>query len=213
MSKLTILICVSLLILVFSVDFGNAQNVGFIPNAGICKTFGDKGDLWNLGFSVGANLFYPTQKILSFGVRMAYHSMTPNGEEIMKLGAQPSLDYKIESTSGSFSIYEIVPSLQIATSSFYDDPTVRLAFQLGGGIFVLNQSEISARGVHYSPYGGSLTSTVSLNDVTETKPGVQFGIELSIKRKLAILPLYSMVFTDEQSTSFVSVCLGYIFGR
>ena len=116
-------------------------------------------------------------------------------------------------TSGSFSIIEIVPSIQIATSTSDSDQNIRIAFQIGGGLFMLKQSDLSAKGIHYSPYGGSVTRTVTLVDDSVTKPGVQFGVEFSYKRKLMIQPLFSLVFTEENSTTYASVCVGYIFGN
>jgi len=212
MKRQSIIISVSLFIMLFSVNYGNAQNVSFTPNASISKSFGDK-DGWNLGFSVGANLFYSTQKTFSFGGRIAYNRMFPNGQEVLNLGAGPSYEYDIESTSGSFSIIEIVPSIQIATSTSDDDQDIRLSFQIGGGLFMLKHSDVSAKGIYWNPTGGSLTTTVTLFDDSETKPGVQFGVELSFKRKLKIQPLFSLVFTEGNSTTYASVCIGYIFGK
>jgi len=212
MKRQSIIISVSLFIMLFSVNQGNAQNVSFTPNASISKSFGDK-DYWNLGFSVGANLFYSTHKIISFGGRIAYNRMFPNGQEVLNLGAGPSYEYDVESTSGSFSIIEIVPSIQIATSTSDDDQDIRLSFQIGGGLFILKHSDVSAKGTYRNPGGGSLTTTATLFDDSETKPGVQFGAEFSFKRKLKILPLFSLVFTEEHSTTYASVCIGYIFGK
>ena len=214
MKRQSIITGVSLCILLFSVNHGNAQNLSFIPNAGISQAFGDDGDLWNMGFSVGANLFYSTQNIISFGGRIAYNQMSPIGKEILKLGGgESSLDYNIESTSGSFSIIEIVPSIQIATSTTDDDQDIRLSFQIGGGLFILDKSDISAKGIYHNPLGGSLTRTVTLKDYSETNPGVQLGVELSYKRKFMIQPLYSIVFTEENLTTYASVCIGYIFSK
>ena len=203
-------------IMLFSVNYGNAQNVSFTPSASISKSFGDE-DYWNLGFSVGANLFYSTHKTFSFGGRIAYNRMSPNGGEVLNWGDGPSYDYDVESTSGSFSIIEIVPSIQIATSTSDDDQDIRLSFQIGGGLFMLMRSDVTAKGTYTYPAGGmtsgSFITTAGLSDDSETKPGVQLGVEFSYKRKLMIQPLFSLVFTDENSTTYASVCIGYIFGK
>ena len=212
MVRITLIVAAVMFTLFFMVNVTNAQGLAIIPNVGIAKIMGDNGDLWNLGFTAGVNVFYPTHKVVSFGGRIAYLQTSPKGEEILNLGAGAPLEYEVESTSGSFSIIEIVPSIQIATSSGQNQ-TMRLACQVGGGIFMLSQSEVSAKGVHYSPYGGSVTSTTTLSDVSETKPGVQFGVELSYKRKLVLQPLYSMIFTEENTTSYASVNLGFVFGK
>jgi len=123
----------------------------------------------------------------------------------------------VESTSGSISIIEIVPSIQIATSPSDSDKNIRLAFQVGGGLFMLNRSDVTAKGTYTYPPGGpvsgSFTTTVGLSDKSEKKPGVQLGVDFSYKRKLMIQPLFSFVFTEENSTMYASICIGYIFGK
>ena len=216
MNRQSIIISFSLFIMLFSVNHGNAQNFFFTPNASINKSFGDK-DYWNLGFSVGANLFYSTPKIFSVGGRIAYNRMRPNGNEVLNVGDGPTFDYDVESTSGSLSIIEIVPSIQIATSTSDSDQDIRLSFQIGGGLFMLKQSDVYAKGTYTYPPGGmtsgSFTTTVNLSDDSKTKPGVQIGVDFSYKRKLMIQPLFSLVFTDENSTKYASICIGYILGK
>lgn len=213
MLRKSIIISVSLVTLLLSVNSAHAQKVSFTPNAGVSKIVGSGGDLWNLGFSVAANLFVSTGKIVSLGGRFAYSSMSTAGKGILTEGEDPPLDYEDISTTGSFSIYEIVPSIQIATSSLDDNRDVRLAFQVGGGLFVLNKSDVSARGTYYSPFGGSMTKTVDLVDISDTHLGVRLGLDLSLKRKLMVQPLFGVIFLEGDSTAHASLCIGYIFGR
>jgi hypothetical protein len=212
MKKLLLLFGLSLFIILLSVNNGNAQNVSLTPSASINKSFGDE-DYWNLGFSVGANLFYSTAKTFSFGGRIAYNRMSPDGNEVLNFGDGDTYDYDVESTSGSFSMIEIVPSIQIATSTSDSDQDIRLSFQIGGGLFMSKQSDIYAKGTYTQPSGGSLTRTVEFSDESQTKPGVQLGVDFSYKRKLMIQPLFSLVFNEENSTKYLSICIGYIFGK
>jgi hypothetical protein len=216
MKRQSIIISLSLFIMLFSVNYGNAQNVSFTPSASINKSFGDE-DYWNLGFSVGANLFYSTAKTFSFGGRIAYNRMPPNGNEVLNSGDGPTFDFDVESTSGSFSMIEIVPSIQIATSTSDSDQDIRLSFQIGGGFFMSKRSDIYAKGTYTYPPGGwisgSFTQTTEFSDISQTKPGVQLGVDFSYKRKLMIQPLFSLIFNEENSTKYLSICIGYIFGK
>ncbi len=183
-----------------------AQEMSFSANGGISKPVGDGSEYWNLGFSVGGNGFYPVSPNISIGGRIAYNKWTPDEDEIIKSvsAIDPGIKWDI---SGSATIIEIIPSLRVLASPFINQ-SVNLFGQLGLGLFLFNL-ESKVKGT----YMGS-TYDVSIDD-SETKVGISIGGGLTIGEKgnaqFEILPLYHIIFTEDESTKYFSVNIGVLF--
>ncbi|MFQ5707920.1 MAG: hypothetical protein ACE5HO_10750 [bacterium] len=209
------IIGISLFSLLLRINPGIAQNLSVAPNVGIPKAFGDGSAFSTVGFTVGTNLFYSLSNNISVGGRIAFNRLFPDGERLLGL-FQPSSDFSVESTSGGYSIFEIVPSIQIATSRRDVSRNANIAFQVGAGLY-LYKVDTSAEG-RISPRE---TFGTGVRSRWKTKPGVQLGLALGIKRRLQIQPLFNFIFNESANegffkgtiTKYFSLNVGFLLGH
>lgn len=189
-----------------------ARKFSFTPTAGITFPMGDGSEYWNVGFNIGLNMFSVSPTNISFGGRIAYNRIPPDGEELMKLasginvGYGGSHDYKLESTSGAFSIIELVPSVKIETTKKENNKS-SFSLQCGLGLFIMN-SDASAKGSYSDQYTQS-EMEISLEGKSETKFGLQFSANIYLSSKIVIQPYYNLIFTEENNTQYLNINLGY----
>ena len=205
---LTVFIC-----LLFIVNFAQSQSMQIIPNAGISKPLGDGSEYWKLGYNVGINIFSKSSSNISFGGRIAYNRIPPNGDELIKFGSDipvgpysDSYDYKLESTSGAMSIIEIIPSILISTSK---DPDSQTTFDIIAGLGLYSMSSnVKVKGTYESTY---VQSTLEIEPESEStsKFGLQLGFLLTVSKVFTIQPHYNIIFTEEESTKYFTVNIGY----
>ena len=150
---------------------------------------------------------------ISFGGRVAYNFILPDGEEIIKLASRETVgpndetyDFDLESTSGILSIIEIVPSLMYSTST--PNGQAILNISAGGGLYILT-SNARVEGSAYSQYG-HLTLEVEPDIESETNYGIQFGLSLSFRKRFTIQSLYNIIFYEEETIKYLGVNVGYI---
>lgn len=210
MLKRTTLFTLSFLMLV---NVALSQNIKVLPNAGISKALGDGSEYWKLGYNLGISVFTKSKSSISFGGRLAYNRLSPNGEELIKMGSSipagpygQTYDYELESTSGGLSIIEIVPAVMISTTTNKESNTI-LNIIGGAGLYSMS-SNYKVKGSYESP---SVQSTIEIepDSESETKFGIQLGILLAIQNRFVIQPLYNIVFTEEESTKYFTVNIGY----
>lgn len=194
-----------------------SQGMQIVPNGGISKALGDGSEYWKLGYNLGASVFKKSSSAITFGGRIAYNRLSPNGDEWIKMAsgipAGPygeTYDYKLESTSGGLSIIEIIPSLMISMTNNKQSKT-KFNIIGGAGLYSMS-SDIKVEGSYESQYVQS-TVEIEPESESETKFGVQFGILLAIEDKFVIQPLYNIVFTEEESTKYFTLNVGYKLNR
>jgi len=187
-----------------------SQNVSIVPNGGISKDMrSETSNRWNMGFNVGAFIYFQASDLISVGGRVAYHSWGADGEGWVK-DYNPSVNYTIQSTSGSQSVIEIVPFVRIATSR--SDNPVKLYVQVGGGLFLVSPGDVTVKGSFSTPssYG---TGEITFKNESMTGFGIQAGLPISISRLLQILPIYSLYWADGDAYHHYAINIGVTLGN
>jgi len=170
-----------------------AQSVSFIPNAGISKDMRSKtSNRWNLGFDVGLNGFLSVAGPISIGGRVAYHSWGADGQGwaddyVKDIGG--GYTYNLESSSGSQSLIEIVPSARYALLPAISP--VQLDLQVGVGLFLVGSSDVSISGSYRSAFSTG-HANVTFSNSSMTGVGGQVGLPLTFAGRIQILPLYTL---------------------
>ena len=90
-----------------------SQKISFSAKGGVSKAVGKGNENWNLGLSVGSNIFFYLNQNIVLGGRLAYNRWTPNEKLLTSAYNDVILVWNI---SGSASFLEIVPSIRILTS-------------------------------------------------------------------------------------------------
>ena len=197
----------SAFVIFITVGISYAQEMSFSANGGISNPVGDGSEYWNLGVSIGGNLFRSVSPNFSFGGRVAYNRWTPDEDKLLEsvAGIDPGISWDI---SGSATIIELVPSIRLL-APMGENQSASIFGQLGLGYFLLNMNaEVKGS------YLGT-THEVSM-DESESEVGLSVGGGLAIGEKgrtqFEILPLYHIIFTEDETTKYFSVSLGVIFG-
>jgi hypothetical protein len=198
------------------VNIALSQNMQIIPNIGIAKFVGDGSECWKLGYNLGINTFSHLSSNISFGGRLAYNMILPNGEEILKLASRTPMgpnnetyDFDLERTSGVLSIIEIIPSLMYSTSP--KNGATILNITGGAGLYILT-SNAKVEGSAYSQYG-QVTIELEPDIESETNYGTQFGISVSIQKRFIIQSLFNIIFTEEENIKYFTFNVGYNINR
>ena len=167
---------------------------------------------WNAGVNVGAGVFFQRSGALSIGGRIAYHRWAADGDGWAQDAASdygPSYTYSLEATTGHQSVLEVVPSIQIALRRTRSP--VAIAGQVGVGLFLVNQSQVTISGTFGSP-STSGHATLTYGSTSLTGYGIQLGLPVTIAGVVQLLPLYSLYFAGDAYHHF-SVTAGVVLGR
>jgi hypothetical protein len=188
-------------LLVLSVAVGGANAEGGIAsvNGGISGLTGDGSEYWNIGFTGGVNGFYQFTPYVLFGGRISYSRWTPDEDKLISDLPYTDIEWDI---SGSLSSIEIAPSLRLLVPMNEETP-VRPFAQLGVGLYLL-----SADANIEATYLGDTYNFSS--EESENKVGVSFGAGVDIKF-IEILPMYTIVATEGESTKYYSINVGAAF--
>ena len=214
MVKRTLVVTIIFTFTIITAGISYTQEMSFGVNAGISKAVDDV--YWNLGFSVGGNVFYSVSPNFSLGGRIAYNRWAPNQDwfvglhdrDIMyHLNYPPSNQIYWNVSGSGRTIIEIVPSIRILAPTA-ENQSVNFFGQLGLGFFLINQD--------VTVYGSYMGSSCEVYDKdSENKPGLSIGGGLTIGKKgstcFEILPLYHIIFTKDETTKYFSVSAGVVF--
>ena len=200
-----------LLLAVASIEGASAQNASIIPNLGISKDMRSvTSNRWNMGFNLGLNAFWPVSGVISLGGRAAYHHWGADADGWAADYAKnfgTGYSYTVQSSSGSQSVIELIPSLKIATSSG-DSPTT-LDVQFGVGMFLVSVSDVKIGGSFRTGFSSG-TADVTFASESLTGFGFQAGLPLTIARRFQILPLYSLYWAGGDAYHHITFNAGIV---
>ncbi len=187
------------------ITVSNSQSVSTNGlGGGITQATGDGSEYWNTGFNISGEWFQYISDNFQTGARFAFNRLGANEQALKDEFAYYDIDMDV---SGSANIFEIVPSLR-AISSPGKKKQLQLFAQMGAGLYILNmQAEATA-----TYMGNSATES---SDETETKFGINFGAGIIVgnpeNTRFSIYPMYSVIFTEGESTKFFSYNVALIF--
>ena len=188
--------CIAVLV-VSSVTVSSAGEAIRGLNAGISMPSGDGSEYWNTGFAVGANVFFKASSSMLIGGRIAMNRWTPNEDELLSDAGVSGSGVDI---SGSATIIEFVPAIRFCPSP---DADTKFFGHAGLGLFSMSmESTISSMGREITVATSESNLGMSLGG------GVVFGSGEGMK--FEICPLYHIVFTEVESTKYISLNVGII---
>ena len=161
-------------------------------------------DNWEPEYLVGGNAFVHINNYLLVGLRCNFNHWLTNVSALTK-NYPTNVDWT--SIKGHVNVIEIVPSFRIILSDDYNKSNLFL--QIGGGYFNIQgtyaiagtfQEIASIPAFYYND-----TKTFHFNE-----PGLNLGLGIKAG-KVEIFPSYSLVFTPDDPTQFLTLNLGYHF--
>jgi hypothetical protein len=162
-------------------------------------------DGWEPEYLVGGNVFFHINNYLLAGIRVNFNHWLASPKGLTK-NYPSSVDWT--SIKGHANVIEIVPSFRIILSDEYNK--TNLFLQFGGGFFNL-QGTYLINGTILDNLSNS-TAYYYIDNKTFhfNKAGLNLGLGIKAG-KIEIFPLYSVIFTPEDPTHFVTLNLGYHF--
>lgn len=192
----------------FTNSFGQQTVVGI--GSGISKAVGEGSEFWNLGYNISLEFYKQVTENILVGGRFAFNRITPDKDEINKSLALDtfgdlSFDSKVEVT-GSASMLELLPSIRIVTSKD-EDQLIQFFGQFGAGCNIYRAYAKTSVSIN------SFSETVTIEEF-EIVPSINIGagisIDLTMNIKLLIYPMYNFMFTEDESTKYISFNLGLL---
>jgi hypothetical protein len=188
-------------LLVMPVSGGRAESfldeVTFGADAGLSMPMGNSGDLYSMGFVVGVNGFYPYRENILIGGRIAYN----------RWGID-SGGWVGSNVDGSSSVMEFVPQVRYL---FPTEEGKTMSFFGQGGLgfyrYAFNvdvENDLPLVGLQKYSYDDSAVNL-----------GLCFGggalFEQGSGRVWEVRPMIHVVFTEGESTTFLSLTVGTTF--
>jgi hypothetical protein len=194
------IIVVLVLFAIFSLSNATiARQITVSINGGPAVLTGDGSKFWNPGFDVGLNGFYRVTPHVLCGVRFSYSRWTPDEDELTGNFGYSGIYMNV---SGSQAVVEIVPALRLLAPLGEESP-FNFFVQAGVGLYLTSEKTTIE-----AAYAGQ-TETFE-DERSENKVGMSFGAGINIGY-FEILPLYTIVATDEESTRYYSINAGAVF--
>ena len=203
--KVFVLVTILTFVVFFATSITYAK-MSYSVGAGFSKPLGEGSEYWKVGFTIGGNGFYHLTPNILIGARVAYSRWSPDAEELTKDYTGYGIDFDI---SGEATVVEIVPTVSILASSSKDQG-LNFFGQVGMGYYLLNL-DATVRGTYM---GFTVEDSVKAE---ENKFGLSIGGGVLIGKagsmRIEILPQYHIIFTEEESTKYFSICVGVLFGK
>jgi hypothetical protein len=168
------------------------DDLSFGLDAGFSVPMGDAADYHSMGLVVGLNCFYEYSENFQYGVRFAFN----------RWGIDDA-GWTGDDVDGSSSMMEFIPQVKYI---FPRDEMSKFGFFGQGGI-----------GFYRYAFDVDVTvdplPTVNYND-SDFNLGICLGGGLTIEgggREWNITPMFNMVFTDNESTTYMTITIGTYF--
>ena len=177
MNKVLVIICIIFGILSFTVN-----NIIAIPmslNFGLTKEIDSCNEYWPIGYTFGANIFYPMRENILIGGRLSYHRWH-------RKSARYDLNCQLHSTS-SPQLFEICPTMRIV-NPFSKGSFVNVLVQLGAGYGIY---DIEVNESYYSHVKNSYFDKDEIAPIIYIGMGIMFtnpqGLSFEIYPEIKVL--------------------------
>lgn len=199
MNNKIVLIIVSLFLFL---NISNGQNI-LGGGIGLSMPTGDGSEYWKAGFIINGEYFKKFSDNIFIGGRAAWNRWTPDEDELLAdVGNLGGVSVDI---SGSASVIELIPSARYYLTTNQGEQ-LQFFGQAGLGLFIIS---LDAK-VKASYMGQSFDMGI---DDSDSNLGINLGggaiFDLG-NMKLSICPLYNIIFTSGESTSYFTVNLGIV---
>lgn len=168
------------------------DDVIWIVDAGLSMPVGDKSDFYNSGFVIGFNMFYPWSERFHYGGRIAFN----------KWGVDDG-GWTGNDIDGSSLIIEFVP---MARYLFPNDDASTTTFFAQAGL-----------GFYRFSWDVDVTDAADIthnHDGSDVNLGLCFGGGMILEkgnREWIVQPMLNQVFTDGDSSTYLSITIGMAF--
>ncbi|MDZ7373994.1 MAG: porin family protein [candidate division KSB1 bacterium] len=183
--------------------------LSFLPYAGLGKATGEGSEYWKMGFTIGGGVLYPIAPNIQIGGRVGFVRFSPNEDKLTEdirdeLGI-PSGELDIDLSGSFFRSLEFMGLVRVSS----------VPAQSGGPSFFgqagFGYCSLAAKTKTKVTYQG-LTFTEEAED-SEGQPGISLGAGIRFGKGVAveIMPAYTVIFTEDESTKYFTVTVGAIF--
>jgi hypothetical protein len=164
------------------------QKLSIIPNVGFSKDVRTlTSNRWNVGFNLGADVFWNVTPIIGVGLRAAYHNWSADaegwGEDSFNAGYYTS--FRMGDVSGSQSVFEIMPAARFAFTA--SDAPVKVFAQVGVGVVIASESDVTMNAFYTTPYS-TVSDRRTQAGSTLVGSGVHVGLPVMISNLIEIQP-------------------------
>lgn len=194
--------------------FSYGQESYFGIDGGFSKALGEGSKDWVIGFHVGLNGFVPLflqNPHILVGGYYSYNRFTP--DEVKLARNYEYVDFDI---SGGISIFEFVPSIRILINPSEEKNSI-FFMQTGIGHFHYVKN-VKIKGTYTGKdFWGNEYRYYTTENIKDSSDdiGISFGGGFTIRKegklRFEILPLYHIIFTEEESTQYLTLSIGFKF--
>ena len=186
----------------------SAQELRLTLDVGMSRPTGTDFDLYDYGYSVGANALFRITENLRIGGRIAYNRWGPDEAEFLnRIDPFDIVDPDVE---GDAAILEVVPIVRLMTN--YPFSPVNFFAQVGAGLYVLNlRTTITGSDGENQPLEWIFGEDSQYRFGTQLGAGFIFGSPdfLSVE----LYPMFHLIFNNGENTfKFFSINLGVGLG-
>jgi len=187
----------------------SAESLRIIPFGGLSKDMRSvTSNRWNMGFTLGAQIFSPVSQSFWIGGRIAFHSWSIDGQGWFN-DLFPDY-FTFLSASGSQSVFEIIPSLRYLFTT--SEGGLNIAGQVGAGLIYVGGSEATIQGSFHTTYSsGQETRTYSSSGMIGF--GIQLGLPLTLGKIVEVMPIYTLYLAGGDFYHHIALNVGIHLGK
>jgi len=185
-----------------------AQSFRIIPFAGLSKDMRSGTNMWNMGFTLGAQGFAAVSPDFWIGGRIALHSWGSDGQGWFEdLYGSP---YVFSSASGSQTVFEIMPSIRYLFT--HSEGGVNVAGQAGLGLIFVGGSDVTVNVSWHTTYSSG-TGAMTLSSEGMMGFGLQLGVPVTVAKIVEIMPIYTLYLAGGDLYHHIALNVGVRLGK
>ncbi len=183
----------------------SARQLSLIATGGVSKDMRSQtSNRWNMGFNVGLQGFISVPGLLTFGGRAGFHSRSIDGDGWVT-DVVTRANSKLKSASGTQTLIDLAPSMRFNFMPAISP--VKIGIQVGAGLFMVSESEISLTTTFSSPgVTGEETKVFSSSSLTGF--GLELGLPVTFLGRIELFPQYSVYTADGDTYNYFILNVG-----
>lgn len=188
----------------------SAQSLRIIPFGGLSKDMRSvTSNRWNMGITLGAQIFSPVSQSFWIGGRIAFHSWSIDG-----LGWFNDLfsDYYtyLSARPGSQSVFEIIPAFRYLFTN--NQRGVNFGGQAGVGLIYVGGSDATIKASFRTANSyGEEERTYSSSGMIGF--GIQLGLPITLGKTVEVMPIYTLYLGGGDLYHHIALNVGIPLGK
>ncbi len=206
MKKVTALVIILAVAVVFMPTKSYSQNLSFTAGGGITSFTGEGSEYWKMGFHLAGQGFFALTPNILIGGRVAYNRISPDQNQFINDFNLGDVDIRV---TGSGSIIELLPTVRVQTPVSPDQSIVVFG---QGGLGMYFASLDATVEVSYENYSWKETLGESSSDFGFCFGG-GVGFAAGDNIRLEVLPLYHIIPGDGESTNYFTLTVSIVLNK